>query len=685
MMTSNDTLIKNIFRLSTYHRRKIWWITSRVILLTLVLTALGLAFRPRFVARTKLTMLPTRSEIGFVAQRPEMLLQSPAAALGQTSTETLSSRSLAEEVARTLLANNREELNNGGVLGHVRQLVVAPLAGLYGQTVAFVNTGRWKSPDPFMSLVEAIQSRTKVQNVPGSYVFQISVTWENPKIAAAIANLLAERYIQMTLQANKEEMRIMREFIETRTVETRDELAALEKRINEYRVGEKLYAASTDLDLGLQERSLYQRELSAVRVSRAQLDARIDALKPYQTPAALAAIEAERSEMKTREEMVAKVMDEQMGKLDKLPAKQAGLQDLYRVRLGLERTLSALQDRMLDTKITEAAQLSAVRIIDRAIPAAYPEGPLMIGNALSSLIVGLLLSAGVVLVFEARRPGLRSREDLSENNGRMLGLIPYVATRDHTLSGPDDPDAEAARGILGLIQSVAHGRYGSVMHRRTAKRHMEHLLQHLGGDSNKRINLMISLNGREGKTYLIEHVAKLAKEAGLKILAVDANLHNPELHVKFGKPLTAGLAEMLAGKATAKEVLVTVEKGISMIGAGLVRMNPQGKWAVDAVRRELEQLMGEYDLILIDTAALRSDASVIRLLPLASAVICVFDATTSQRSDAAELRHRLGPLCECVNYVLNKKMYGNDYLYEASMNGARAEPLAKSRETVGYG
>ena len=51
-MTSHDDLIKRSLRLLTYHRKRIWWITSRIVVLTFILTAFGLAFRPKYVART---------------------------------------------------------------------------------------------------------------------------------------------------------------------------------------------------------------------------------------------------------------------------------------------------------------------------------------------------------------------------------------------------------------------------------------------------------------------------------------------------------------------------------------------------------------------------------------------------------------------------------------------------------
>jgi len=674
--TSYDDLIKRSFRLLSYHRKRIWWITSRVFILTLVLTAFSMAFRPKFVARTKMTILPTRSEIGFAAGHPDMF-GSPVALLGQTYSETMTSRTLAEDVARTMMTHDRAELSNGGVLGHIRHNFIAPIFGLFGRAVTLLNTGRWEMPDPFMSLVDAIQARTKVQNLPGSFVYQIAVTWENPKIAAAVANTLADRHVQRTLQTNREEMRTTRDYIEAKIKESKADLAVLETKIKEYRVGEKLYASSTDMELGLQERSLYQRDLNSTRVNRAQLDARIDALRPYQTPAALAAIEAERSELKMREAAVEKVIGDQGAVLDKLPAKEAGLLDLYRERLNLEHTISSLQDRLLDTKITELAQLSTARVIDRAIPPVYPEGPLLLRNAVASLIVGLLLSIGYVLVCEAWRPGLRSREDLGRDGGEIVGLMPYVVGNGH-----GDPDSESSGRLTEFFQSVAHGHYGTVAHRRTTKRHLEHLLMRLTDGIGARICMFVSLNGGEGKTYLIEQLARLARESGLKVLVVDANFSAPALHLAFGKSQSVGMAEILSGAVEAKAVSVTVDGGLSLINAGLKRPTAQSKWAVEKVQQELLQLKDGYDLILMDTAALRMDSSVPRLLPLATDIVCVFDATKSCRSDAAEVRQRLGSATGRMKIIFNKKMHAGDHLFEAGTNGHPNGPLTSKLVSI---
>jgi uncharacterized protein involved in exopolysaccharide biosynthesis/Mrp family chromosome partitioning ATPase len=665
-MTPHDDLPGRALRLLTYHRRRIWWITSRVFVLTVAMTALGLALSPKYVARTKLTLLPTRSEIGFASVRPEMWGVSPAALLSQTHQEAILSRTLAEDVARTLQAENAADLNNGGMMGHVRRWLVAPVMGSFHRAVTLLNTGRWETPDPFTSLVDGIRGRTRVKNLPGSFVFEIGVTWENPKIAAKLANLMTERYVQMTLRTGQAEMRTTREYIDARIKETGVELEALEKQIKEYRSGEKLYSASTDLDLGLQEMSRYLQDLNATRVNWEQLDARINALKSFQTPASMAAIEAERTGLKSRQAAVEKVIGEQIAKLDKLPAKEAGLLDLYRVRMSKERALTALQDRLLDTKVAEAAQLSAVRVIDTAIPPLYPERPLLLRNAAASVLVGLLLSLGFVLLAEARRTGLRSREDLGSEGGDLLGLVPYVAAAGH-----GDPDAEKGGKMAEFFRSIAHGRHGTIAHRRKVKRHLEHIFLRLADGDSARACMFVSLTGGEGKTFLIEQLARLAKEAGRKVLLVDANLNHPALHLAFGKPLTAGLAEVLLGHAAARDVVVSVDESVDLICAGAVRVNGQARWELSACKAQLSSLAAAYDIVLMDSAALRQDSAVSRLLTLSDRAVCVFDATSSARDDLDSVREHVRGSASPVRFILNKVLYEADHLFAAGVSQDR--------------
>jgi tyrosine-protein kinase Etk/Wzc len=507
------------------------------------------------------------------------------------------------------------------------------------------------------------------------------VTWRDAETAARVANLLAERYAKMTVKSNQEEMRTTRGYIEERIRETREDLAAMERKIEDYRVGEKLYATSTDagagrtdLGLGLEELSAYLRDLNAARVSWEQLDTRIAALKPYQTPAALAAVEAERAGLKTRQAAVEKVIVEQMAKLDKLPAKEAGLLDLYRGRMSKERALISLQDRLLDTRVAEAAQLGAARIIDKAIAPPFPEGPLLLRNAAAAILAGLLLSVAFMLLVETRRAGMRSREDLGDGSDSMVGLVPYVAG-----GGAGDPDTERSGRRREFLRGLVHGRYGTAAHRRIAERHMEDLFLRLAEGEGPRICMLISLRGGEGKTFLIERLARVAQGAGRKVLLVDANLNQPGLHRLFGKPQSKGLMEMLSGAEAARDVVVPVDPSVDLICGGLKRPHPDAKWALDEVKEELAvfALASRYDLVLIDTMSFRSDPSAARLLSLTSVPVCVFDATTSEKADLDDVRAQIGKKAQGLRFVLNKVMYGRDYGFVSGAEAAAADTTAE--------
>jgi Mrp family chromosome partitioning ATPase len=309
--------------------------------------------------------------------------------------------------------------------------------------------------------------------------------------------------------------------------------------------------------------------------------------------------------------------------------------------------------------------------MDTAIPPVYPERPLLLRNAATSIPVGLLLSLGFVLLAEARRAGLRSREDLDADRHAMLGLVPCVASVGH-----DDPDAKRAGKMAEYFRSIAHGSYGTVTQRRVVKRHLEHLFLSLADGDGARVCAFISLSGGEGKSFLIEQLARLAGETGRTVLLVDANLTDPVLDRAFHRTPSAGLAEVLSGAAAAADVVVSVAEGVDLIGAGTAPIKGRARWDLPACKALLNGLAANYDLVLIDTAALRNDPAVSRLLVLADRLVCVFDATASSRDDPDAVREHLRGSATPVCFVLNKVRCKADHLFGAGSPQERGRATA---------
>jgi hypothetical protein len=209
------------------------------------------------------------------------------------------------------------------------------------------------------------------------------------------------------------------------------------------------------------------------------------------------------------------------------------------------------------------------------------------------------------------------------------------------------------------------------------------LFLRLADDARARVCLFVSLNGGEGKTFLVDQVARLAKEAGRKVLLIDASLNHPALHLALGRPLAAGFAELLSGTATARGVVVSVNESVDLICAGKTSISGQARWDLPACKEQLNGIASGYELVLMDSAALRRDPAVARLLPLADSVVCVFDATASARDDLDAVRERLRGCAGPVDFILNKVLCQGDFLFraggmpDAASAGRTEDPTAK--------
>jgi hypothetical protein len=120
-------------------------------------------------------------------------------------------------------------------------------------------------------------------------------------------------------------------------------------------------------------------------------------------------------------------------------------------------------------------------------------------------------------------------------------------------------------------------------------------------------------------------------------------------------------------------VVVPADDSVDLICAGAVRLNGQARWDLLACKEHLSRLATEYDLVLMDSAALRADPAVSRLLTLSDHIVCVFDATSSARDDLDSVREHLRSSAKPVHFILNKVLYAADHLFGAGMTQDRRQ------------
>ena len=143
----------------------------------------------------------------------------------------------------------------------------------------------------------------------------------------------------------------------------------------------------------------------------------------------------------------------------------------------------------------------------------------------------------------------------------------------------------------------------------------------LGDETKRKVTLFSSALPGEGKTLVSANFAIASALQGKKTLLLDLDLRKPAVHKIFGlkrNELASGVTELLAGKISWQEALSqeTGQENLSCIFAGVKAPNPGELLSSDAVANLLEQLEGEFDVIVIDSAPLLAVPDTRLLIPI---------------------------------------------------------------------
>jgi len=315
---------------------------------------------------------------------------------------------------------------------------------------------------------------------------------------------------------------------------------------------------------------------------------------------------------------------------------------------------SEIQAATLASKISELETgLTSYTGVQQVSPAKA--NPLPIGsspkkNAIFGFVLGMLLAAIAAYALSQVDRRLSSLSEIEGIFGtQILTALPKVRSPVVRPGGERAPAKPLLEPLRRLHTTL-------------------HVAESIGREGGPRTIVFVSADSGDGRSSLVTNLARVQRDAGARVVVVEADLRRPALGRMLAVEGSGGLAEVLLGTMRLEDVMqsvaapnpssspnsqgsgaavttVVTSRGTGSLSAllsGDSVDNPPALLARPAMGELLRSLADDYDHVLIDTPPPLEVSDVMPLLPIVDGIIMVARVGHTRDQSARLLAQLLG-------------------------------------------
>ena len=394
-----------------------------LILFVLVATssAVGLTYAlPELYESTALVLVRPKESLDFVpgGKNKEVMdfplsQAAPVDAPSKTYIEVIQSRAVAERVVRALNLDQEEPKTFDSYWEELKETVKIFIKDTLHDLKHYFKYGRIIELSPFEEAVENIQENVSMQTVKNTYVFKISYLDKKPERAAAVANALANIFLEYNAESNKAEARINRVFLRKRVNEAAKELENARRALEDFKNKNKTFLLTEEYQEELTVLTELQKDLEKTNAKLASLQ------KKYQLNSVeVKAVQAEKNQ-------ILRSIEQRTKSLELHPGKEKVLQKLLLQVSVAESSYSFLYKELEDARIEEVKHMNEIRMVSPAKAANYPKKPIKYYFGGGAFILSLVLGIAFFAFKESQVALIRSIDDVENDlQIHVIGTIP---------------------------------------------------------------------------------------------------------------------------------------------------------------------------------------------------------------------------------------------------------------------
>ncbi|KVN45946.1 polysaccharide biosynthesis tyrosine autokinase [Burkholderia ubonensis] len=413
-------------------------------------------------------------------------------------------------------------------------------------------------------------------------VVQISLEGKDPEQTAAIANALAQSYLNQHVIAKQTEATKMLDFLKSEEPRLKSDLERAEAALTQYQRTSGSINAGDEAKVYLEGSVQYEQQIAAQRLQLASLAQRFTDSHPLVIAAKqqLGQLQAEKDKFANR--------------FRSLPATEVKAVQLQRDAKVAEDIYVLLLNRVQELSVQKAGTGGNIHLIDSALRPGDPVKPKKVLILSAAVFLGLILGTGIVFLRRNLFQGIEDPDRVERMfNLPLYGLVPESAEQAR-LDAQAEKSGSRARAILASLRP----KDPSVESLRSLRTAMQFALM----DAKNRVIVLTGPTPGIGKSFLAVNLAVLLAHSGKRVLLVDADMRRGLLDRYFGLTPQPGLSELLSDQSPLEDAIrETQVQGLSFIGAGTRPPNPSELLMSARLPQYLEGLGKRYDVVLVDS------------------------------------------------------------------------------------
>ena len=559
--------------------------------------------------------------------------------------------------------------------------------------------GRWGDP---LTPLEVLGRNRSITPLRTSLVVQLSYRHPDPVVAAKIANMFVDEFLQWNARVRIDESMIVVQDLQIRAEQQRKRVEEQALALQAYReqngmvsldqrkdiVTETLkqlnvLVTQTDSRLKdaevrwkqVQDRlasggdltelnvissqpivSQLTQQISSQKIGIAQMRERYRDKHPRMIESINALAQAERELDRAVKSTVERVKSDYENALSNHEKAQATLNEQSGTSLALDRMSVQYQAQENELKINEAilAQLQArmrevnmqatredtgARKVDSAVPSA--ENRYVEPKIALYIGLGLVGGVGLGLVFALFVAFIDDRVKSSFDIESVVGL-PLL-------------------GIIPLIKKMEQPDKAQIVANNADRQVAEafltlHSSLRLRDDAkDAKIILTTSTIPGEGKSFTTTNLALTFASHGERVCVVDCDLRKPNIHKSFRRENIRGVIDICSGAATIDDVLIKdVQPNLDLITTGGRAKNPTQILNNKNFEQLLLELRKRYDRVFVDTPPLAAVSDAFVVLPFVDgSIFTIFFNKVRRKAAQAAAKRLLESNVTCFGAVLN--------------------------------